>query len=374
MDRTRPIGIGLIGCGSFGRFCLDAYGRMDDVRVVAVCDSDRPRCDAVAETHEAQPIYDARKLIAREGIDLVHIATPPASHGELVSAAIQAGRDVLCEKPLALRIDEACRLVAEAHEADRIAVVNFVMRYNPITEAVKAVLDSAVLGTPLAGRMINCAFDTYLPADHWFWDKNVSGGIFIEHGVHFFDLYAYWLGPGDVIDAHTEKREGSGLEDRAACTVRHHLGALVHHYHGFDQIEPMDRADHRIVCELGDVRLSGWIPLELTVDAAVDDAGGETLASCCPGCEMETVQRYGKNLRHIAGRGKMRSVTRRIRLTYKPDGGKAEAYARSIRALLGDQIAYVRDRDHHRQITEDNGRDALALASDATALATEEGL
>jgi len=233
------------------------------------------------------------------------------------------------------------------------------------------VIDSGVLGRPLAARLTNCAFDTLMPPEHWFWNKAVSGGIFIEHGVHFFDLYAYWLGPGRVIDAHAERREGSGIEDRVTCTVRHDSGAIVSHYHGFDQIQPMDRADHRLVCELGDLRVAGWIPLTLTVDAAVDEQGADKLLAACPGCAAETVATWQTG--PILGRGVPRAVTKRLRLTCSPNNDKQAVYAGSIRALLADQIAFIRDRRHRRRVTEADGLTALATAEEAAGLSDAIG-
>jgi len=152
------------------------------------------------------------------------------------------------------------------------------------------------------------------------------------------------------------------------CTVRHDSGVIASHYHGFDQAGPMDRTEHRIVCELGDVRVEGWIPLALEIDALVDDAGADMLAELCGGAEVETIERLPAG-QDIRGRNKPRGVTRRVRIRYQPETDKQAIYARSVRALLADQIAYIRDASHQRRITEQNGRDALGLAQAATEMA-----
>ncbi len=361
MSSNDPLGLGMIGCGGFGLFCLDAFSRVQGLRVVAVADSHAPAARQAAEKLGISPCKDAAELIAREDVDIVHVATPPSSHHELALAAIEAGKHVLCEKPLAMDLAQADEILAAAEQAGVIVPVNFVLRYNPVVDAVKAIIDSGVLGRVLGGFLTNCAFDTLMPPGHWFWDKSVSGGIFIEHGVHFFDMYAHWLGSGQVLGAHTEPREGAGQEDRVMCTIRHN-GALVSHYHGFDQIKPMDRADHRLVCELGDIRVEGWIPLTLTVDAAVDDAAAEQLARCCRGCKVKTIETFDAEHQEMTGGGKTRKVTRRINLSYCPDSDKQAVYAESIRALLADQVAFIRDKTHTRRVVESNGREALAIA------------
>jgi hypothetical protein len=152
--------------------------------------------------------------------------------------------------------------------------------------------------------------------------------------------------------------------------------AGVVHYHGFDQIAHMDRTTHRLVCEMGDIHVEGWIPQKLVVDAAVDDPGAEALAACCAaaGCpaecvDVEDVERYDPREREVLGRGKLRHVSRRIRLRCRAPQDKPALYADCLRALLGDQIAWLRDRRHVRRITEDNGLKALAYAEAASQLA-----
>jgi len=373
MAENGRIGVGLIGCGAFGLFCLEAFSRMPEVRVAAVADVVKAAADKAAKTFAVPGHHDPAELLARSDVDLVHVATPPATHYDLVMSALAAGKHCLCEKPLAVNTDHALEMLATAREKGLIVPVNFVLRHNKVTEAVKAVIDSGVLGEVLAGTLTNCAGDTPLGPDHWFWDREVSGGIFVEHGVHFFDLYRYWLGPGEVISAHAEMRQGTDQEDRVLCCVRHAGGAVVSHYHGFDQITAMDRTDHRLICEMGDIKVSGWIPLSMEIDAAVDEQGAAVLARCAPGCEVEPVARYEGLSRRTTGRGKQRAVTERIKLSFTPEADKQAVYANSVRGLLADQIEFLRNKAHARRITEANGRDSLAMAQAAARLAKRDG-
>ncbi len=370
MDDHRPLGLGLVGCGAFGVFCIDAFSRLDGVELVAVADVH----EAVAKSFGREfgvPAYaDPSELMALDEVDIVHVATPPASHGQLVLAAIAAGKHVLCEKPLAIGCREGKKMLTAAERAHTIVPVDFVLRYNLVVDAVKAVIDSGVLGKVLSGRLTNCASDTPLEASHWFWDRAVSGGIFIEHGTHFFDLYRHWLGEGKVIDAHAEMREHTDQQDRVMCTVRHDSGAVVSHYHGFDQVLMMDRTDHRLVCELGDIRVEGWIPLSLRIDAVVDEQGASRLSGeLCPGCDMQTVETFYDLRREVTGRGVERTLTRRIQLTFEPNPDKQAIYADSIRELLADQMAFIHDPSHARRVVEQDGLTSLAMAARAVELA-----
>ena len=369
MTTRNSLGLGLVGCGGFGAFCLDAYAGVNGVHLAAVADVQGDVADAFGKDFGVTAYRDPAALIADPNVDLVHVATPPSSHHELSLAALRAGKNVLCEKPLAMTVAQGDELLAAAEAAAAVCPVNFILRYNTVSEAVRRVIDTGVLGKVLGAGLTNCARDTPLPPDHWFWDKSVSGGIFIEHGVHFFDLYSSWFGPGRVIAAHAETREGTRQEDRVQCTMRYDSGTLATHYHGFDQIEPMDRAVHRLICEMGDIHVEGWIPLTITLDAAVDDEGAAALAEAVGPCSVDVIDEYGTGRRHLMGRGIRRYTTKRLRIHACPQPNKLNAYAQSLRDLLADQIAAIRDPSHARRITEANGRDALVFAEQATALA-----
>ena len=369
MPVCQPLGLGLIGCGSFGRFCLDALAAMGEVRLAAVADTREDAAAELARDFGVPGHASADELIARDDVQIVHVATPPSSHHELALKAIAAGKHVLCEKPLALSVAQGREVVSAAEAAGVCIAVNFVLRHNRVTEAVKAVIDSGVLGEVLSARLTNCAKDTPLGPDHWFWDRGASGGIFIEHGVHFFDLYAHWLGAGEVIAAHAETREGTSQEDRVTCTVRHAGGAIASHYHGFDQYYLMDRTDHRLVCELGDILVDGWVPLRLTVEALTDDSAPRSLVECCCGAAAEVIEEYGPAHAGAVSRGRPRRVSKRVRLSVTPEPDKPTLYAASIRELLADQVAAIRDPAHRRRVTARNGLDALIVAERAAGLA-----
>src|ERR1044072_4812493 len=92
-------------------------------------------------------------------------------------------------------------------------------RYNPLFDSIGQLIESRVLGEVLHGFFENYASDEDLPAGHWFWDRARCGVIFVEHGVHFFDLFAGWLGPGAVEAAQVGVRPGSAIEEHVHATV-----------------------------------------------------------------------------------------------------------------------------------------------------------
>ena len=361
---------GLIGCGRFGHFCLDLLRRMDRVQAVAVADVARSAAEALGEAFKVQACQTPEQLIRQADLDLVHIASPPSSHYDLAWAAIQAGKHVLCEKPLALNHDQASRLVAAANERGVLLAVNHVLRYSPLLQTAKRVIDSGVLGRPLRAFFENYAEDERLPADQWFWDPDVSGGIFIEHGVHFFDLYRWWFGDGRAVWATNLQREQTRQLDRACCTVLYDSGVLGQFYHGFDQAYRLDRADHRVLLERGDIQIVGWVPMELHVHGIVDEAGRHTLDAICDRWQTEVVDQYEPDRQPCHSRGKSYRVAMRARWSWQlPTEQRSEVYQGLFRSLLSDQLDRLDNPAHRPHLTAEDASEAVALGEQATRLA-----
>jgi len=361
--------LGLIGCGRFGGFCLERLRGWERIRAVAATDVIASSAGKVAREFGIEASAGVEELLARPDVDVVLISTPPDTHYSTTLQALQAGKHVICEKPLALTVEHADEMIEAARSAGRLLVVNHMLRYSPLLEMVRRIIESRALGEPLHFLFENYAEDERLPADHWFWDRRRSGGIFVEHAVHFFDLYRWWLGPGNVLAAHVEARPGTGQVDRAWCGVLHEGGVLGQQYHAFDQPVRLDRADHRIVFERGDLAALGWIPMELRVNGIVDREQQDRLADICRDCRIEVVERYEGQRQRCRGRGHQYRVTARTALTLRLAEDKASVYGDMIRSLFDDQLSALEDPNHVPRLQVQGAREALAMAVDATRMA-----
>jgi predicted dehydrogenase len=242
-------------------------------------------------------------------------------------------------------------------------------RYNGLFEVVRRLIESRVLGEFLHGYFENYASDEGLGADHWFWNRERSGGIFIEHGVHFFDLFAGWLGNGEVVSAQRNVRPGTEIEEQVNCTVRYPGGGLVNFYHGFTQASRMDRQEFRLLFERGDVTLEEWVPVRARVRAIADEDQTRRLLELFPGARLDVSNTYGGKDRAASGRHKTLDILQKIEISYDPGTKKLHCYGDLLRRMFGDQMAWVHDRKHRRAVTEENGRDSLAMAVEADRLA-----
>lgn len=368
MDKD-SIRLGVIGCGGFGLFALQHFTQVAGVKLVAMAGTHRPAALAAAARFGVENIEEVRELLQRDDVDAVYIATPPFLHFRQAMWALEAGKHVIVEKPLALIIAEADQLVAVARQRDRLLATNLMQRYNRLFEAVRRLVETRVLGDVLHGSFENFASDENLPADHWFWDRGKSGGIFVEHGVHFFDLFAGWLGAGRVEAAQVGVRPGTSIEEHVHATVRYGGAALVNFYHGFHQAGRMDRQELRLVFERGDITLFDWVPTRARIHALVDERQTRELCDLFPGARLDVAVCYGGPDRACRGRGKVIDAYQLIDLSYGDGQAKSPLYGQLLRSMMQDQVGWIRDRNHRRVVTEINGRDSLAMACQADALA-----
>ena len=365
-----PFGYGLIGCGSFGRFCLGEYATMADLTPRAVADAIPEAAQSAGEEFGLPVCPTVEALLERDDVDVVHIATPPMTHRELALAALAAGKHVLCEKPLATTLDDARAMIDAAEANRRILAVNLIMRYDPLCELTRQIISGKLLGEPLHAFLENYAGDEPLSPEHWFWDRKLSGGIFIEHGVHFFDLFEYWFGPGEIVAAQQTVRPNSNdIVEQVHCSVQYGGGVLANHYHGFHQAGRFDRQEFRIVFERGDLRLFEWVPTQMAIECLTDRKTIEAIEALAPNAEVKELATYEGDARQVTSRHRDYSVDGRYRITGDAGMPKQALYGHVVRSLLQDQLDAARNPQHPRRVSERNGLTSLQMAVAADDLA-----
>jgi predicted dehydrogenase len=365
------LGIGVIGCGGFGLFALQQFVQVPGVHLAGMAGTARPAAIAAAHRFGLEDVVDIDRLLELPAVELVYISTPPFLHYEQSKRALEAGKHVICEKPLAMTVAQADELVAFAREQDLLLVANLMQRYNPLYEIVRQVFEQAPLGQFLHGYFDNYASDENLPPEHWFWDREKSGGIFVEHGVHFFDMLTGWLGPGEVVSAQASRRF-DGCEDQVQCAVRYGE-THFNFYHGFHQPGRLDRQELRLVFELGDMLLSGWVPTSVRLHAVADETNTRKLTELFTGARNDVITGYSPRDRAFYSHGRQHDVYQQFELYWGEGHQKMPLYCELLRRMLADQFAWIRDRSHPRKVTEQNGRDSVAMACAADDLAQRGG-
>lgn len=361
--------IAVVGAGGFARFAVNEFVKIPGVQLAGVYDASLENAVLLQQIEPSAEVYDSYEALLNDAkVQLVYIATPPSLHYEQSKAALQHGKHVICEKPAAISLEHAVELRTLAAERDLLFVVNLMQRYNPLYRVVEEVIKQGVLGEFLHGYFENYASDEFLPEQHWFWDESKSGGIFIEHGVHFFDMFAGWLGEGQVVASQKLKRSGSGeVWDRVQATVLYAKG-LVNFYHGFDQPKLMDRQEMRLQFEKGDVTLFEWVPTRLQLHAIVSQNELEALRRIFPNAIIEMAEEFSP-VQQSRGRFKAMDVGYKIRLYTGKNTEKQALYQQLVQDMFRDQLRWLQDTSHVRLIDQNNAVNSLKLAVDANDLA-----
>ena len=147
----------------------------------------------------------------------------------------------------------------------------------------------------------------------------------------------------------------------------------MHLVHGFHQPSRLDRQELRLVFERGELRLFDWVFTHGTLRALVDGAALDRLADILPGSVVRQVDRYEAAARRMRGRFKPFEASSLVEIAFSSGLDKMETYARAVRELAADQIAWIHDPSRCRRVTAANGVAAVANACAADALARSTG-
>jgi predicted dehydrogenase len=248
-QNNNTLGVGMVGYSFMGRAHSNAYrqvARFFDVdpepRMAAVCGRNESATARAADTLGWESYEtDYRRLVEREDVGLVDVVTPGYTHREIVLAALEAGKHVLCEKPLANTLEEAREMVDAAREAGTINMVCFNYRRAPAVRLVKRLVESGRLGEIRHWRakyLQDFIMDPSFPLI-WRLQKDKAGaGALSDIGAHSVDLAHFLVGPIVEVTGMTETfvkerplEDGTGtgevtVDDAAAFLARFENGAI----------------------------------------------------------------------------------------------------------------------------------------------------
>ena len=193
-----PIRVGVIGTGLGGSFHLAAIARIPQIELVAVCSRHPERALAAGvEFGAPHRMTDYRELVLHHDVEAVIVATPPHLHHGMVIAALEAGKHVLCEKPLARNLAEARDMVQIATRAGVVAMVNHQLRFLPVRARIKELIDADFLGEPHAATITvhrSSLNDPYDRPFGWLMEQDKAGGMLGATGAHHVDALRWWFG------------------------------------------------------------------------------------------------------------------------------------------------------------------------------------
>jgi predicted dehydrogenase len=364
---SQKLNIGIIGTGGFANFAAKAFLKVKGITIIAVLDINESAAKATAAELNAEVYTDYEEMLKDNRIDLVYIVTPPFLHYSQSKLALHAGKHVICEKPAALKTAEAEELAAFSKANNLLYVVNLMQRYNPLYTFVDKIIKEKTLGGFVHGFFENYACDEFLPKEHWFWDESKSGGIFIEHGVHFFDMFQGWLGFGKLVNSIQSDRPNvdEKITDRAQATVSY-KDSFVNFYHGFNQPKILDRQELRLQFEKGDITLYEWVPVKIKINALLSKKQRIDLENSLEGCSLVKHSQPEQETQKTTGNFKEINYDEYVTIEQGDISTKMTIYEELVISMITDQWNWIKDKSHTRVISEVNAIESLRIAEEAT--------
>jgi len=207
-----------------GRMHYKCYKALENARVVAVCDlnpnieEDTKRAIGnIGEAEEAidfnslQLYTDYEKMLKEAKLDAVSITLPTYLHADFSIKALQAGLNVLCEKPMALNVQDCERMIAQANRSGKVLQIGHCVRFWPEYAKAKEIIDSGKYGKVIAATFQRLGAAPAWSADNWFMNEERSGGVALDLHIHDTDFVQYIFGLPRAVSSLGAKGPGGEL-------------------------------------------------------------------------------------------------------------------------------------------------------------------
>jgi predicted dehydrogenase len=248
VNRSGDVRVGFIGSGFARRVQLPALAHVPGAKPTAIASGHRANAEAVAREFNLPHVFsDGTELARSTDVDLVVVSSTPDSHARFAIAALEAGKHVLCEKPMAIGAFEAAQMVtASEQHPDRVAWIDHELRYEPNRQRARELIRSSAIGEL---RHIELTLKPYLRGDgrpqasdapwNWWFDASRGGGILGAVGSHLVDLCRFWAGDevtyvaGLVETFVKQRKDETGVvhpvtaDDYASCVLRTDGGVVA---------------------------------------------------------------------------------------------------------------------------------------------------
>lgn len=221
--------IGLIGCGFATRDRhLPALQRVAEAEVIALADVDPDSLNHVADHWRVPRRYlSAGELIKDRAVEAVAVCVPAAAHVEVALAAVDAGKHVFVEKPLALSLDDAHLLVERARRSSVKVMVGFNLRWHRLVRQARTLVGRGAIGS------IQCVHSVFSDSmceqsglREWRLRRDLGGGALFEKAVHHFDLLRFLL-EDEFEEVYAHSRRGRGEDETVSVITRMRSGVLA---------------------------------------------------------------------------------------------------------------------------------------------------
>jgi predicted dehydrogenase len=217
------LNIGIVGFGFMGRMHYRCWEAMEGAEVAAVCDANEKVLEQLGESTgniegagtdidlSSFNFYtDFDEMLSKEELDAVCITLPTNLHPDFSAKALKAGVNVLCEKPMALTIDECESMVAAAKESGKVVLIGHCLRFWPEYVKAKEIIESGKYGKVVGAVFQRLGAAPTWSEDNWFLDESRSGGVALDLHIHDTDYVHYLFGMPKAVMSNKATGAGGG--------------------------------------------------------------------------------------------------------------------------------------------------------------------
>ena len=285
---------GLVGTGKRCLQHIKVLQRFPEYQITAVCDILPDRLNRAVELCASEGYSDYHKLLDREDLDVILVATPNYVHKEVVVSALKSGRHVLTEKPMGITVAECNEMIETAKESGKTLQVGLQLRYSPFYQKVHSLIAEGAIGKPrfvwfneFRGDWAKQSTDPEVDNKiNWRFYQKLSGGTLLEKSCHYFDLFRWFIGTEPVsvaamggVNFYTNGRETLDhasvvIDFEGDCKATHGLSMYSPHMQEFILIGEKGAVDLDADTGAINLRREGKQPEIVRADVANKDTGG----------------------------------------------------------------------------------------------------
>ncbi len=225
----------IIGCGDItNKAVAPAINAQADSELVALFSNSPERAEELRAAHRARrAVSDLDELLSADDIDAIYVASPVHRHAPETIAAVQAGRHVVVEKPMALTVADCRRMISAAEDAGVLLTCAYYRRFFPKSRRIRALLDEGAIGRPIVCEITICSRAQIAPDNPKYWrliPEQGGGGALMDVGSHRLDLACYFLGDPVQVTGFADHldRDDMLVPDTECLLARMESGAHVH--------------------------------------------------------------------------------------------------------------------------------------------------
>jgi len=227
----KEYGFGIAGCGMIAGFSAKAISEMEGGRLVATFSRTQANAKKVAEPYGAAWFTDYEKFLKQDGLEIVNVTSPSGAHLEYALPAIEAGKNVIIEKPIEITLERIDRILEAAAKKGVMVAGVFPSRFNEAAQTLKQAIDQGRFGDLTVGDMYQKWYRTqeYYDEGGWKGTKALDGGgALMNQSIHGVDLIQWFMGEVDTVVGFAEAlaHERIEVEDTAVAILRYKNGAM----------------------------------------------------------------------------------------------------------------------------------------------------